>query len=386
MTGRCRRPPPRQPPRPTPAPAAARRSRSTSGCARRCNPLGLRDVGQLAGPRDGLRRGRARGRRAGARRPASRCRGIGPFPAEVLAVEAATVMRCRVTLAVTNDGTSLGSTTCRVSNPAIARQQAAFVQSPRIEPRRTLTFDADRDRLGLAAADPRGRVLEAVTTPPRPTDLAFALDARPRRPAGSSDGPLRARRADRLQERPRRRHRGRPPHRGARSSRRSATAYPGDGILAEESGAHPTSRGGGVRRPATGASGSSTRSTARSTTPTASRSSASRSASSSTAGPSSASSSTRPATSCSRRPPTDRRRSTATRSGVRQGQAVGLRRLDGAVGPVRREPGAGDPQGRSGSRARWARRRSASPTSRTAGSTRSSSRAGCRPGTSPRPG
>ena len=40
----------------------------------------------------------------------------------------------------------------------------------------------------------------------------------------------------------------------------------------------------------------------------------------------------------------------------------------------------------SGSRARWARPRSRWPTSRTGGSTRSSSRAACRPGTSRRPG
>ena len=46
--------------------------------------------------------------------------------------------------------------------------------------------------------------------------------------------------------------------------------------------------------------------------------------------------------------------------------------------------GAGGAQGRSGRRATPAPRRSRSRTSRTAGSTRSSSRAGCRRGTSPR--
>ena len=71
---------------------------------------------------------------------------------------------------------------------------------------------------------------------------------------------------------------------------------------------------------------------------------------------------------------------------LRQGQALRLRHLDVAQRPDRRVTRAGTSARRSGSRARWARRRSPSRTSPTAGSTPSSSRAGCRPGTSPRPG
>ena len=71
--------------------------------------------------------------------------------------------------------------------------------------------------------------------------------------------------------------------------------------------------------------------------------------------------------------------------GLGQGQAVRLRHLDGAQRAVGRDAARGPSARRSASRARWARRPSPWPTSPTAGSMRSSSRAGCRPGTSPRP-
>ena len=65
---------------------------------------------------------------------------------------------------------------------------------------------------------------------------------------------------------------------------------------------------------------------------------------------------------------------------------VRLRHLDVAQRPRRRRPAAATSARRSASRARWARRRSPWPTSPTAGSMPSSSRAACRPGTSPPPG
>ena len=68
--------------------------------------------------------------------------------------------------------------------------------------------------------------------------------------------------------------------------------------------------------------------------------------------------------------------------GLGQGQGLRLRRLDGPQRKGRGQPRQLGPPGRSGSRARWARRPWPSRTSPTAGSMRSSSRAACRPGTS----
>jgi hypothetical protein len=75
--------------------------------------------------------------------------GIGPFPAEVVGVQA-DGDGLSVSLTVTNEGTSTGSTTCRISDPAIAGGAATFVQSPRIEPGATLTFDSHITGLGTA--------------------------------------------------------------------------------------------------------------------------------------------------------------------------------------------------------------------------------------------
>ena len=69
-----------------------------------------------------------------------------------------------------------------------------------------------------------------------------------------------------------------------------------------------------------------------------------------------------------------------------EGDADRLGRPPARSAAGRSRPGRGPCARRSGCRGRWARRRSRSPTSRTAGSTRSSSRAGCPPGTWRRPG
>ena len=78
---------------------------------------------------------------------------------------------------VKNEGTSLGSTTCRISDPTSAAGQAAIVQSPRIQPGATLTFDATVTGLGtLAEAAHRG-VLVAVTVGGAPASTASATAA-----------------------------------------------------------------------------------------------------------------------------------------------------------------------------------------------------------------
>ena len=142
-----RRPPPRDRPRPTPASAAARRCRSTSACARSCNPLGLRDVassqahgtvfvgiGVAVVVADAGRRCSPSGDRAVPGRRSSR--------------SSPTVTGSRVSLVVKNEGTSLGSTTCRISDPTSAAGQSAIVQSPRIAAGR----DADLRRDGDGSA------------------------------------------------------------------------------------------------------------------------------------------------------------------------------------------------------------------------------------------
>jgi hypothetical protein len=74
-------------------------------------------------------------------------RGIGPFPAQVTAFHPQGDA-VRVTLSVTNKGTAMGSTTCRVSDPTTDGGQAGFVQSPRIQPGATLEFQATVTGIG----------------------------------------------------------------------------------------------------------------------------------------------------------------------------------------------------------------------------------------------
>lgn len=76
--------------------------------------------------------------------------GIGPFPAEVVGVRT-DGDALSVSLRVTNNGTSLGSTTCRITDPATAGGKAAFVLSPRIASKETITFDARVTELGSEA-------------------------------------------------------------------------------------------------------------------------------------------------------------------------------------------------------------------------------------------
>ena len=74
--------------------------------------------------------------------------GIGPFDAQVSAVAPAGD-GLAVTLAVTNQGTSTGSTTCRVTDPSARYGGAsAYVQSPQIGPGASATFTAHVSQLG----------------------------------------------------------------------------------------------------------------------------------------------------------------------------------------------------------------------------------------------
>ena len=84
--------------------------------------------------------------------------GVGPFSGDVTNVAAASD-GLRVTLAITNEGTSSSRTTCRVDDPAIRGigPEAAYVQTPRIDGGATVTFDT---------------VVTSLGTEPRPLSVA----------------------------------------------------------------------------------------------------------------------------------------------------------------------------------------------------------------------
>jgi ribosomal protein L40E len=75
--------------------------------------------------------------------------GVGPFTSSVAGV-AADPAGLRVTVSVTNQGTSAGSTTCRIDDPSLRGigPEAQFVQSPIVDPGRTVTFDVVVGTLG----------------------------------------------------------------------------------------------------------------------------------------------------------------------------------------------------------------------------------------------
>ena len=119
------------------------------GLCERCNPLGLRDSAssQVHGTvfvAIGLA---VVGLAIVAMLAVS---GIGPFPAEVVAVRTSGDALA-VSLRVTNQGSSIGSTTCRISDPETAGGRAALVLTPRIAAGATITFDAEVNGLGSVA-------------------------------------------------------------------------------------------------------------------------------------------------------------------------------------------------------------------------------------------
>jgi predicted nucleic acid-binding Zn ribbon protein len=75
--------------------------------------------------------------------------GVGPFSSTVAGVTADPA-GLLVTISVTNQGSSAGSTTCRIGDPTIRGigPETMFVQSPVVAPGETMTFDAVVASLG----------------------------------------------------------------------------------------------------------------------------------------------------------------------------------------------------------------------------------------------
>jgi predicted nucleic acid-binding Zn ribbon protein len=75
--------------------------------------------------------------------------GVGPFYSAVTNVAAAG-SALRVTVALTNQGSAAGSTTCRIDDPAERGigPEAQFFESPQVQPGKTLLFDVVVTSLG----------------------------------------------------------------------------------------------------------------------------------------------------------------------------------------------------------------------------------------------
>lgn len=86
--------------------------------------------------------------------------GVGPFSASVASVSAAQG-GLSITLRVRNDGTSAGSSTCRITDAAAAGGRAAFVVSPNLQPGESTTFTARVTEFGDEA-----RLLDVVCPSP----------------------------------------------------------------------------------------------------------------------------------------------------------------------------------------------------------------------------
>ena len=158
-------PTPAAPPGTAPAPAAPGEPQLTHGCLRcgapvpvdvglceRCNPLGLKDssasqvhgtvfIGVLVAVVGLALLGRLT------------LAGVGPFEGTVVgAVPAGAGLT--VTLSVTNHGTAVGQTTCRLTDPQDrSGGGAAFVLSPRIDPGSAATFTKTVTELGATVRD-----------------------------------------------------------------------------------------------------------------------------------------------------------------------------------------------------------------------------------------
>ena len=80
--------------------------------------------------------------------------GVGPFTSSLVGFDADPA-GIRLTISVTNGGSSAGATTCRIGDPQLRGigPETAFVQSPIIQPGATETFD---------------RVVTSLGTEPRP--------------------------------------------------------------------------------------------------------------------------------------------------------------------------------------------------------------------------
>ena len=149
-------------PAPNPAPG---QSGLTHGCVRcgapvpldvglceRCNPLGLKDssasqvhgtvfIGVLVAVAGLALVGRLT------------LAGVGPFGATLLCA-VPDGPELAITLAVTNEGTAAGQTTCRLTDPRDrSGGGAAFMLSPRIDPGATVTFTKTVAELGATVRE-----------------------------------------------------------------------------------------------------------------------------------------------------------------------------------------------------------------------------------------
>jgi hypothetical protein len=87
--------------------------------------------------------------------------GVGPFAASVAAVSP-TAAGLDVTLTVTNQGSHVGSSTCRIhSGVALGSDATAYFLSPPIEPGATVTFTRETSALGTGSGS--GLVVECAT-------------------------------------------------------------------------------------------------------------------------------------------------------------------------------------------------------------------------------
>jgi hypothetical protein len=130
------------------------------GLCERCNPLGLRDSAssQVHGTVVFALVLAFVGLAVAARLAVS---GIGPFVAEVTGVRVDSGVLV-ASLRITNEGTSAGTSTCRVSDPVLRGSgKPAFITTPRIGPKETVTFDT---RLVDFEGEPRP--LEIVCSAP----------------------------------------------------------------------------------------------------------------------------------------------------------------------------------------------------------------------------
>lgn len=117
------------------------------GLCDRCNPLGLRDAAssQVHGTVF-VAVGLAIAALAIVAHIA--VSGVGPFPAEVSSVRSENGA-LTVSLTVTNEGSSPGSTSCRISDPATrGGGGSAYIQTPRIAGGESVTIEKEVAELG----------------------------------------------------------------------------------------------------------------------------------------------------------------------------------------------------------------------------------------------
>lgn len=122
------------------------------GLCERCNPLGLRDSSAsqvhgiaLIGVAAAVIALALVGRLA--------ISGVGPFDGRIVSA-APDGGALSITLQVTNRGTSVGQTTCRVSDPADRNGgRDGFILSPQVQPGETLSFTKRVIELGSTVRD-----------------------------------------------------------------------------------------------------------------------------------------------------------------------------------------------------------------------------------------